>query len=249
MSSDKSGGEPARGYFRKVRSVYQDSVGRETVAGVHRRAREAVEPVLHGVVLDLGSGGVTEYRPGQIEFLISMDNVLEYLKHSRNEQAEDVCGDVTAIPLRAFSVDFIVTQFVLHHLTAGSYGQNARNVAAAAAEAARVMRPGGTLFIIDSMTSSFMERLQIWIYAVSRAALRLLHRPMVFFFSPGRLGRILEGHGLRVERIVHIDWGNMTEAGQTLFPRLRLPLRRLPTKCLLVAARRVESARPEARPL
>src|SRR5512139_3369211 len=83
MTGDNGGGGPVRGYFRRIRSDYQKSVEREAIAGVHRRIREVVEPALRGVVFDLGSGGVTEYRTGRIELLISMDNVLEFLKNSQ----------------------------------------------------------------------------------------------------------------------------------------------------------------------
>jgi SAM-dependent methyltransferase len=238
MTGDQGGGEPVKGYFRKIRSDYQESVERETIAGVHGRIREVVEPALRGIVLDLGSGGVTEYRTGRIDLLISMDNVLEFLKNSRNATAANVCGDVTAIPLSGASVDFIIMQHVLHHLTARRYAHNVRNVLAAAAEAARILRPGGILFLIDSMTPPLLERLQAWGYALSHAALGMLGKPMVFFFSEARLGRILERSGLRVDRVLHIDWGNMTEASQALFPWLRFPLRRTPIKCVVVAARR-----------
>jgi SAM-dependent methyltransferase len=238
MAGDQGGGEPVKGYFRKIRSDYQESVERETIAGVHGRIREVVEPALRGIVLDLGSGGVTEYRTGRIDLLISMDNVLEFLKNSRNATAANVCGDVTAIPLGRASVDFIIMQHVLHHLTARRYAQNVRNVLAAAAEAARILRPGGVLFLIDSMTPPLLEKLQVWGYALSHAALGMLGKPMVFFFSEARLGRILKQSGLRVDRVLHIDWGNMTEASQALFPGLRFPLRRTPIKCVLVAARR-----------
>jgi SAM-dependent methyltransferase len=238
MTGDDSGGEPVRGYFRRIRSDYQESVERETIADVHRRIREVVEPALRGVVLDLGSGGVTEYRTGRIEFLISMDNVLEFLKNSRNEAAADLCGDVTAVPLRGASVDFIVMQHVLHHLTGLSYGQNLRNVRAAAAEASRILKPGGVIFVIDSMVPRPLESLQAASYVLSRAVLRLLGKPMVFFFSPDRLRGLLEGTALRVDGIRQIDWGEMNEASQALFPWLRFPLRRTPIKCLLVAARR-----------
>jgi SAM-dependent methyltransferase len=240
MMTKDGGGEPVKGYFRKIRSDYQKSVERETIAGVHRRTREVVEPALRGIVIDLGSGGVTEYQPGRIDLLVSMDNVLEFLKHSRNERAAEVCGDVTAIPFRGASVDFIIMQFVLHHLTARSYGQNVRNVVAAAAEASRVLKPGGAIFLIDSLTLSLLERLQVWSYAVSHAALRALGKPMVFFFSPSHLRRILERSGLRVDKVLRIDWGEMTEASQALFPWLRFPLRYTPMRCLLIAARREE---------
>jgi SAM-dependent methyltransferase len=243
MTGDDSGGGPVRGYFRKIRSDYQKSVEREAIAGVHGRIREVVEPELCGVVLDLGSGGVTEYRPGRIELLVSMDNVLEFLKNSTNEAAVNLCGDVTAIPLREASVDFIIMQHVLHHLTARRYEQNVRNVLAASAEAARILRPGGVLFLIDSMTPSLLERFQAWAYRLSHAALRMLNKPMVFFFSTARLVRILEGSGLRVDRVLHIDWGDMTEASQALFPWLRFPLRYTPIKCILVSAGRPSGER------
>ena len=247
MTRESGGGEPVKGYFRKIRSDYQRSVERETIAGVHRRTREVIEPALRGVVLDLGSGGVTEYRTGRIDFLVSMDNVLDFLKNSRNESAAEVCGDVTAIPLRGASVDFIIMQFVLHHLTAASYGLNVRNVVAAAAEASRILKPGGAIFLIDSLAPSALERLQVWSYAVSHAALRALGKPMVFFFSPAHLARILERSGLRVDLALPIDWGSMTEASQALFPWLRFPLRYTPMRCVLIAARRGERS-PESAP-
>ncbi|OGD20941.1 MAG: hypothetical protein A2W03_07465 [Candidatus Aminicenantes bacterium RBG_16_63_16] len=243
---DDSGGGPVKGYFRKIRSDYQESVEREAIADVHRRIREVVEPALRGAVLDLGSGGVTEYRTGRIEFLISMDNVLEFLKNSRNPAAANLCGDVTAIPLRVASVDFIIMQHVLHHLTARRYEQNVRNVLAAAAEVSRILKPGGVVFLVDSMTPPLLERIQAWAYRLSHAALRMLDKPMVFFFSAPRLVRIFEASGLRVDRVLHIDWGNMTEASQALFPRLRFPLRRTPIKCILVAASRPQPPSPEA---
>ena len=238
MTGENDGGEPVKGYFRKIRSEYQDSVERETIAGVHRRIREVVEPALRGVVLDLGSGGVTDYRTGRIDFLVSMDNVLEFLKNSRNEAAADLCGDVTAVPLRGASVDFIVMQHVLHHLTGPSYGQNLRNARAAAAEARRILKPGGTIFVVDSMVPASLEVLEAGLYRLSRAALRLMGKPMVFFFSAGRFGGLLEEAGLRVDAVRHIDWGEMNEASQALFPWLRFPLRKTPIKCLVVAARR-----------
>jgi len=238
MMTENGGGEPVKGYFRKIHSEYQDSVERETIAGVHRRIREVIEPALRGVVLDLGSGGVTEYRTGRIDFLVSMDNVLEFLKNSRNEAAADICGDVTAVPLRAASVDFIIMQHVLHHLTGPGYGQNLRNVRAASAEARRILKPGGVLFVVDSMVPQALEILQAGGYRLSRASLRLLGKPMVFFFSAARFRGILERTGLRVDAVRHIDWGEMNEASQALFPWLRFPLRYTPIKCLLVSARR-----------
>lgn len=68
---------------------------------------------------------------------------------------------------------------------------------------------------------------------------------MVFFFSPSHLRRILERSGLRLDKVLHIDWGEMTEVSQKLFLRLRFPLRCRLMRCMLVAARREERSRPK----
>jgi ubiquinone/menaquinone biosynthesis C-methylase UbiE len=233
----KKGAVPVKGYFRKICSDYQKSVEKESIAGVHQRIQEQVNPQLHGVVLDLGSGGVTSFRSDRVTGLISMDNVLEFLKNSRNPDARSVCGDVLAIPLGSRSVDVVIMQHVIHHLTAPSYTQNARNVGQAISETSRILKSGGTVHLIDSFTPAAWERLQIWAYPVSYRALRLAGKPMVFFLSARYLSRLLELNNLAVDRIQKIDWGEMAEASQALFPWLKFPLKYTPMACLLISAR------------
>jgi ubiquinone/menaquinone biosynthesis C-methylase UbiE len=233
----KKNAAPVKGYFRKISSDYQKSVEKESIAGVHQRIQEQVNPQLHGVVLDLGSGGVTQFRSERVTKLISMDNVLEFLKNSRNPDARSVCGDVMAIPLKSRSVDVIILQHVIHHLTASSYSQNIQNVRSAIAEISRILKSEGVVHFIDSFTPAVWERLQIWAYPVSYGALRLAGKPMVFFLSVGHLSRWLEVDNLTVDRIQKIDWGEMTEASQALFPWLKFPLKYTPMSCLLISAR------------
>ncbi len=233
----KKNAAPVKGYFRKISSDYQKSVEKESIASVHRRIQEQVNPQLHGIVLDLGSGGVTQFGSDRITKLISMDNVLEFLSHSRNPDARSVCGDVMAIPLKSRSVDVVVLQHVIHHLTASSYPQNVRNVRSAIAEISRILKSGGVVHFIDSFTPAAWERLQSWAYPVSYGALRLAGKPMVFFLSARHLSRWLEVDNLTVDRIQKIDWGEMTEASQALFPWLKFPLKYTPMACLMISAR------------
>jgi ubiquinone/menaquinone biosynthesis C-methylase UbiE len=228
---------PVKGYFKKISSDYQKSVEMESIAGVHQRIQEQVNPQLHGVVLDLGSGGVTQFRNERVARLISMDNVLEFLKHSRNPDARSVCGDVMAIPLKSRSVDVVILQHVIHHLTGSSYSQNAQNVCTAIAEISRILKSEGVVHLIDSFTPAGWERLQIWTYPVSHAALHLVGKPMVFFLSARHLSCLLELNGLTVDRIQKIDWGEMAEVSQALFPWLKFPLKYTPMACLLISAR------------
>jgi SAM-dependent methyltransferase len=234
---EKKNAAPVRGYFRKIFSNYQQSVEKEGIAGVHQRIQEQVNPQLHGVVLDLGSGGVTQFRSDQVTRMISMDNVLEFLKNSRNPDAQNVCGDILAVPLRSRSVDVVIMQHVIHHLTARSYSKNDRNVRLAIAETSRILKSGGVIHLIDSVTPAVLERLQIWAYPLSYGALRLAGKPMVFFLSVRHLLRLLELNSLVVDRIQKIDWGEMTEASQALFPWLKFPLKYTPMVCLLISAR------------
>jgi SAM-dependent methyltransferase len=76
------------------------------------------------IVLDLGSGGRS--LPGVIS--------MEYVEHPDNS----LQGDCLALPFRDNSVDLILSQAVLEHVT---------NPDAAMAEMNRVLKPGGLLYV------------------------------------------------------------------------------------------------------
>jgi len=223
-------------YFRKIYSDYQEKVEREDVADVHSRIKENIEPHLTGIVVDIGSGGVSHYRNPAIRRVISVDNVLEFLRHSRDKTVLNVAGDIRALPLKNGTADRIVIQFVIHHLTENRLAKNLRNVEAAVAESSRILRPGGEVFFVDSMVPFPLEMIERPGYVPAYHLLRILNKPMVFFFSVRSFCRLLRRYRLAPGRIQKIGWGKMADASSALFPGLKFPLRYAPVQCLLISA-------------
>ena len=223
-------------YFRKIYSDYQEKVDREDVADVYSRIKENIEPHLTGIVVDIGSGGVSRYQNPAIRRLISVDNVLEFLSHSKDKTVLNVAGDIRALPLKGGSADRIVVQFVIHHLTESRLAKNLRNVEAAVAESSRILRPGGEVYFVDSMVPFPLEMIERPCYLPAYHLLRILNKPMVFFFSVQSFCRLLRRYRLAPRRIRKIDWGKMAEASAALFPRLKFPLKYAPVRCLLISA-------------
>jgi SAM-dependent methyltransferase len=229
-------GKAVRSYFRKIYSNYQEKVEREDVADVHSRIKENIESHLTGIVVDIGSGGVSHYRNPAIRRVISVDNVLEFLSHSKDKTVLNVAGDIRALPLKNGTADRIVVQFVIHHLTEDRLAKNLRNVEEAVAESSRILRPGGEVFFVDSMVPFALEMIERPGYVPAYLLLRILNKPMVFFFSVRSFCRLLRLYRLAPGRIQKIDWGKMADASSALFPRLKFPLKYAPVHCLLISA-------------
>lgn len=223
-------------YFKKIYSYYQKSVNKKGIASLRQRIRNEIEPVLKGKVVDIGSGGVTHYNNGKINLLISLDNVFEFLKNCKYKNVLNLNGDIKNIPLKDNSIDFIIIQFVIHHLTENNFKKNINSVKRAILESSRILKKGGTVYIVDSMVPSFLEKLEMWNYKIIYHFLRILGKPMIFFFSIQNLHNILKENDLILDKIIKIDWGETKEASQALFPWLRFPLKYSPVKCILISA-------------
>jgi ubiquinone/menaquinone biosynthesis C-methylase UbiE len=104
-------------------------------------------------VLDLGSGTglLTLAAARKACRVIALDASAEMLaRTARNVRAEGmddvelIHGDMRRIPLPDESVDLVVSSYAFHHL-----GDDGKELAAA--EALRVLRPGGRLVVVDMM--------------------------------------------------------------------------------------------------
>ena len=110
-------------------------------------------------VLDLGSGTglLTLAAARKAGRVIALDASAEMLaRTSRHAAAEGhevelIHGDMRRIPLPDESVDLVVSSYAFHHL-----GDDGKELAAA--EALRVLRPGGRIFVIDMMFGLSLHR-------------------------------------------------------------------------------------------
>ena len=99
------------------------------------------------VVADLGcgTGDAAERLAPVVSEVVAVDRERAMLEASRKRLAEFdnirfVEGDLLDLDLKSESVDAAVMMLVLHHL---------REPSAAVAEAARILRPGGVLLVVD----------------------------------------------------------------------------------------------------
>ncbi len=112
-----------------------------------------------------GTGGMLPYLAEVADRIVAVDLSAEMLRRARARAEElgldNVCferGELEALPLESASVDAAFASLVLHH---------APRPAAALAEMARIVRPGGAVVVIDLMAHGHEwlrdEQADVWL--------------------------------------------------------------------------------------
>lgn len=113
-------------------------------------------------VADLGSGEglVAQLLAPRARRVVCVDNAPAMVEAGRRfarengvENLEFVLGDIEAIPLEDASIDLALLSQALHH---------AEEPALAIAEAARILRPGGSLLVLDLHEHSFEQARELY---------------------------------------------------------------------------------------
>jgi SAM-dependent methyltransferase len=128
-----------RSYLRGRKDLF---VG-EASSNRRRLDTMGVDGRLHGTWLDLGAGdgnlSALLARRG-VDAVVALEYQEELLRHA--DVTARVVGDAAELPLATSSVDAVVVMDALHHLRFD-------RVAVCLAEVARVLRPGGPLFVCE----------------------------------------------------------------------------------------------------
>ncbi len=151
-------------------------------AEVERRLAEALADAPLGHLLDIGTGTgrMAELFAPHAERIVALDKNLEMLRVARAKlqhlpaaQIELVQGDFAELPLADAGFDTVVLHQVLHFAT---------DPAPALAEAARVLRPGGRIAIVDFASHDHEE-------------LRTRHQHARLGFSDRHMAELLRAAG------------------------------------------------------
>jgi ubiquinone/menaquinone biosynthesis C-methylase UbiE len=144
--------------FQGRASRIYDVAARRLLRGVYRRLATDVAPAApdDGTVLDVGTGpGVllvelARHRPDLrltgVDLSSDMAAAAERNLSEFGARASTRVGDVKDLPFPDQSFDLIVSSFSLHHWD---------DLDAAVAELARVLRPGGSLYVYDFRFAPF----------------------------------------------------------------------------------------------
>lgn len=139
-------------------------------------------------VLDIGCGSRLPYTPRPDAFVIGIDASADALRANPRLDLR-LHASAVRLPVTSSSVDLLVCFYSLHHMVGDSIRTTRVNVAACLREAARVLTPGGTLFIVENNPRSLFRHLQRWGWAPAKAVLGR-HLDM-FFWSQRELNQLL----------------------------------------------------------
>jgi len=129
---------------------------RDLGASDEARVLASVLPLAGLEVVDVGCGGGRVARQLVTRGATVLGVEPDPVQAARNREAEPVAGlsfaeaPGEALPLGDASVDLVVFSFSLHHVPAD-------RMAAALAEARRVLKPGGTLCVFEPLLSGSLE--------------------------------------------------------------------------------------------
>ncbi len=150
-----------------------------------------------GDLLDIGTGTghVLELVGGRAETGIGIDRSIDMLKFARANiwraglrNCQVRLADMLRLPFPAACFDTVTLRMVLHH---------AESPASAIAEAARVLRPGGRLIVIDFA-------------AHDRAELRDAHAHRWLGFDDAQIAQYVEATGLAADPALCLDGGALS---------------------------------------
>lgn len=169
----------------------------EVEAAVERAlgAKEGGRPVGRLVDIGTGTGRMLELFGASAERALGVDRSPEMLRLARVKLAEAGLaaaelrqGDMYALPLAAGSADTVILHQVLHY---------AQQPAAAVAEAARLLAPGGRLLIVDFAPHE-------------REELRVRDAHLRLGFADESMLKYLAGAGLHGRVVEHLEGGELT---------------------------------------
>lgn len=184
-------------YFARHASEWDDlRVLHSPDAEVERRLAEALADAPLGAVLDIGTGTgrMAELFADTADRVVALDKNLEMLRvaraklqHLPTAQIELVQGDFADLPLASTSFDTVLLHQVLHF---------APDPAPALAEAARVLRAGGRIAIVDFASHD-------------REELRTRHQHARLGFTDRQMAELLRAAGFTVSAPLALEGGEL----------------------------------------
>lgn len=212
-------------YFSGIRREYQEAI--DFSSELYGNIAARLDGILHGRVIDFGNGGILHYETSRLSSLLCVDLVPHSMPGRAN--VEFVQGDFYEFPFPA-DADVVLAQFLIHHL------DDDRRLAEALTRLRKGLRPGARLVIVEMLMPEWMEKAQAALRPVYRAALRRLDKPDLRFFSRRSLQRLLQQAGFTSVEAHAVTIGRRIAPAPVLFPRLRIPGKLYPLKCVVVEA-------------
>jgi SAM-dependent methyltransferase len=134
------------------------------------------------VVLDIGCGPSLPYACPKGSVVFGLDPSFDSIR--KNAQVTfRLHATATDIPLAEASVDLIVCFYSIHHMIGSTIETTCKTVRSAFMEFARVLRPGGLLFVYEMTPMHIFSLLQRLTW---NTLIKILHRKLDMYFWSAR---------------------------------------------------------------
>jgi SAM-dependent methyltransferase len=168
--------------------------------------------VVRGDVLDLGCGSRVYYDTSNVQRWVGLDLSEILLRDVRFLAGAPPAGPVetvvhgcTDIPFENESFDAVCAMFILHHLGAANRRTSRRTVAQTLKEARRVLRPGGTMMVLETWPKRLMHLYHALYPVLYPLARRAAGVELPYFFGPGTLRAMASEAGFSECHVLAVD--------------------------------------------
>jgi ubiquinone/menaquinone biosynthesis C-methylase UbiE len=122
-------------------------------------------------ILDIGCGRSIYYSQPEGSSIVAIDPSFSSV---RDNNAADirVCAGAEKLPVQSNKIDIVVFFYALHHLLGDNKIENRENVKKALVESWRTLRPGGSIFIIETTLNTWSSKVQGLYWNLGRKLLK-----------------------------------------------------------------------------
>jgi len=176
---------------------------------VYRMFLDITKGYVRGDVLDLGCGSRVYYDTSEVRRWTGVDlsaNLLSNLKFlggiKPRGPIETKQRDCRNTGVQDSSYDFVCAVFVLHHLARDNNRRSREIITEAMTEAHRVLRPGGTLLVLESWPHILLRIYAVLYPLLYPLARRLFKVEIPLFFTAGQFSKMAAKSGFAVRHIL-----------------------------------------------
>ncbi len=171
---------------------------------IYRVIQLLTKGLVRGDVLDLGCGSWVYYDVGSVDRWVGLDlsqKLLNDLKFIGSAELpgsiEKIQGSCAEIPSGADSFDTVIAIFLLHHLARVDRRRTKQAVGGVLREARRVIRPGGTLLVLETWPQIGLHLYHLLYPLLYPLARRWRGIELPYFLGPRTLERLAGEAGFR----------------------------------------------------
>lgn len=180
-----------RKWFDDRHQDYQEHIV-EGQPNLYRTVGPILARAIEGRTLIAGSGPLLPAAAQKSKSMVCLDLAAAPLRlldqPTGGGKVQAVCGDAAALPFPSGLFDTVVFPFIFHHVAQKSVSATTQKVETILGEAARVVKPTGTVVVLDLFLNRIFQTVQRTFYAPARAFLNAIGQPMMLFQSSLTLG-------------------------------------------------------------